>query len=107
MFFLYSPTRLTCNTFSLTTDYTDNFSRERERELITTTYIIDKGLFNHQLIYCTRKFSKAMTHKQITSRSLNNYTAAAYKGAMSEVYFPDYENFGDARSNSIKRDIRE
>ena len=48
-----------------------------------------------------------MTHKQITSRSLNNYTAAAYKGAMSEVYFPDYENFGDARSNSIKSDIRE
>ena len=64
----------------------------------STRLIIDGRLFNHQLIYCTRKFSctKVGTHKQITFRSLKNYTAETYKKALSKVYFPNYENFGDA-----------
>ena len=38
LLFLYSSTPLICDTFSLTTDYTDNFStdeRERKRETHT------------------------------------------------------------------------
>ena len=55
------------------------------------------GLSNLQLTYCTRKFSrtKVRTYKQITFRSLKNYTAEAYKEALDKVYFPDYENFSD------------
>ena len=33
--------------------------------------------------------------KQITFRSLKNYTAEAYKEALGKVCFPDYENFSD------------
>ena len=59
--------------------------------------IIDVGLSDHQLIYCTRKLSctKVGTHKKITFRSLKNYTAKAYKEALGKVYFPTYENFSD------------
>ena len=55
------------------------------------------GLFDHELIYYTRKFSRTNlgTHKQITFRSLKNYTAEAYSEAMGKVYFPNYENFSD------------
>ena len=55
------------------------------------------GLFDHQLICCTRKFSRTKlgTHKQITFRSLKNYTAEANKEALGDVNFPNYENFSD------------
>ena len=55
------------------------------------------GLSDHQLIYCTRKFShtKLGTHKQITFRSHKNYTAEAYKKSLGKVCFLDYENFSD------------
>ena len=55
------------------------------------------GLSHHQLINCTRKFSrtKVGTQDQITFRSLKNYTAEAYKKALGKVYFPYYENFSD------------
>ena len=71
-----SPTRVTCSTSSLVERFTTR---------------------DHQLIYCTRKFSRTKlgTHKQITFRSLKNYTAEAYKEALGKVCFPDYENFSD------------
>ena len=52
---------------------------------------------DHQLIYYYRKLShiKPETYKQITFLSLKNYTAEAYKEALSKVYFSKYENFGD------------
>ena len=55
------------------------------------------GLSDHQLMYCTRKFSrtKVGTHKQISFCSLKNYTAEAYKERLGKVYFPNYENFSD------------
>ena len=55
------------------------------------------GLSYHQLIYCTRKFSrsKVRTHKQLISRSLKNYPPETYKKALGKVYFPDYEKFSD------------
>ena len=71
-----SPTRVTCSTFSLVDRFTTR---------------------DHQLIYCTRKFSstKLGTHKQITFRSPKNYTAEVYKEALGKACFPDYENFSD------------
>ena len=87
-----SPTWVTCRTFSLIERILTTFP-----ERVSQQEIIDLGLSNHQLIYCTKKFSrtKVGTHKQITFRSLKNYTAEAYKEALSKVYFPNYENFSD------------
>ena len=69
--------------------------------------IIDVGLSDHQLLYCTKKFScaKVGTHNQIAFRSLKNYT----EEALSKVYFPNYENFGDvnkAYENFFKKLMR-
>ena len=87
-----SPTRVTCITFSLIDHILTTFP-----ERVSQQGIIDVGLSDHQLIYCTRKFSRTKlgTHKQITFRSLKNYTAEAYKEALGKLYFPNYENFSD------------
>ena len=71
-----SPTQVTCSTFSLI-DYILTTFPER----VSQPGIIDVELSDHQLIYCTRKFSciKVGTHKQISFRSLKSYTAEAYK----------------------------
>ena len=87
-----SPTRVTCSTFSLIDHIPTTFP-----ERVSQQGIIDVGLSNHQIMYCNRKLSRTKlgTHKQITFRSLKNYTAEAYKEALSKVYFPNYENFSD------------
>ena len=87
-----SPNRVTCSTSSLTDHILTTFP-----ERVSQQGIIDVGLSDHQLIYCTRKFSRTKlgTHTQITFRSLKNYTAEAYKEALGKVFFPDYENFSD------------
>ena len=87
-----SPTRVTCSTSSLIHHVLTNFP-----ERVSQQEIIDVGLFDHQLIYCTRKFSrnKVGTHKQITFRSLKDYTAESYEEALGKVYFPNYEIFSD------------
>ena len=64
-----SPNRVTCSTSSLIGHILTTF-----QERVSQQGIIDVGLSDHQLIYCTRKFSptKVGTHKQITFRSLKN-----------------------------------
>ena len=71
-----SPTRVTCSTSSLI-GYILTTSLNR----VSHKGIIDVGYSNHQLIYCTRKFSrtKVGSHKQTTFRSLKIYTAEDYK----------------------------
>ena len=87
-----SPTRVTYSTSSLIDHILTTFS-----ERVSQQGMIDVGLSDHQLIYCTRKFSrtKVGTHKQITFWSLKNYPPEAYKEALGKVYFPDYEKFSD------------
>ena len=87
-----SPTRVTCSTSSLIEHILTTFP-----ERVLQQGIINVRLSYHQLIYCTKNFSrtKVGTHKQITFRSLKNYTAEAYKEALGKVCFPDYENFSD------------
>ena len=84
-----SPNRVTCSTSSLIDHILTTFP-----EKVSQQGIIDVGLSDHQSIYCTRKFShtKVGTHKQITFRSLKNYTTEAYKEALSKA---NYENFSD------------
>ena len=67
-----SPSPVTCSTFSLIDHILTTFP-----ERVSQQGIIGVGLSDHQLIYCTRKFSrtKLETHKEITFRSLKNYTA--------------------------------
>ena len=85
-----SPTRVTCTTSSLIDHILTTFP-----ERVSQQEIIDVRLSDHQLIYCTRKFSRTKlgTHKQITFRLLKNYTAEAYKETLGKVCFPDYESF--------------
>ena len=56
-------------------------------------------MFDHQVIFCTRKNSRIkrdVVHKYLYFRSLKNYTADYYKKALKQVDFPNYENFGDS-----------
>ena len=88
-----SATRVTCSTSSLIDHKLTTFPKR-----VSQQGIIDVGLPDHQLIYCTRKFSrnKVGTVKQITFCSLKKLiTAEAYKEALGKVCFPDYENFSD------------
>ena len=62
--------------------------------------IIDIRISDHQLIFCTRTGS----HKQISFRSLKNYSVVTYKEAPKEVKLRNYENFiniNEAHSNFI------
>ena len=90
-----SPTWVTCSASSSIDHILTTFPERVSQQEIT-----DVGLSDHQLIYCTRKFSctKLGTHKQITFRSLKNYTAEAYKEVLGKVCFPDYENFSDVNN---------
>ena len=59
--------------------------------------VIDVGLSNHQLIYCTRKIlrTNANMHNQIWVRSLKNYTPELLKEELTKVNFPDYNIFSN------------
>ena len=101
-----SSTRVTCSTSSLIDHILTTFPGR-----VSQQGIIDVGLSDHQLIYCTRKFSRTKlgTHKQITFCSLKNYTDEAYKGDLGKVCFPDYDNFSDvnkAYENVIHKFMR-
>ena len=87
-----SPARVTCSTLSLIHHLLTTF-----QERVSHKGIIDVGLSDHQLIFCTRKFlhTKIGTHKQITFCLLKNNNAEAYEEAVNRVYFRNYENFGD------------
>ena len=88
-----TPTRVPCSTSSSIDHILTTFP-----ERVLQQGIIDVGLSDHQLIFCTRKFSRAKvgTHKQITFHSLKNFTTEIYKEALCKVYFSNYANFGDA-----------
>ena len=47
------------------------------------------------MIYCTRKILKAKynKHKELTFRSLRNYSVDVYGQALEKDSFPNYENF--------------
>ena len=89
---LKSPTRVTCRKSSLIDHILTTFP-----ERVSQQGIVNVGLSDHQLIYCTRELSDTNVgnHKQIRFRSLKNYTAEACKEALGKVYFPNYESFSD------------
>ena len=66
------PTRTTCNTASLLDHILTNCA-----EKVSQKGVIDVGLSDHQLIFCTRKIrrTRGNMHNQIQTRSLRNYSA--------------------------------
>ena len=63
----------------------------------TQSGVIDIGLSDHQLIYCTRKISsiKRGSHIQIKFRSFKHYTVDLFEQEWSNLNFPNYRNFND------------
>ena len=95
------PTRVTCSSSAIIDHILASFP-----DRVSQQGVIDVGLSDHQIIYCTRKISiiKRGTHKQIRYRSLKSYSADIYEEALVRVDFPNYlnfENINDAYSNFI------
>ena len=70
--------------------------------------MIDEGISDHQLIYCTRKIKriKHNMHNQIQVRSLKKYSAEIFTNVLKTVQFPNlqiYYNFYiEAKYNTQK-----
>ena len=65
------PTRITCHTLTLIDHIITNCEVK-----VTQSGVIDTSLSEHQLTFCTRKIKRVKTnnHKQISLRSLENYS---------------------------------
>ena len=79
-----------------------------EFQRVSLEGVIDVGLPDHQIIYCTRKIFriKRGTHKQIRCRSLKNFSADIYEEALGRLHFPNchnFENIKDTYSNFIQK----
>ena len=86
------PTRITKTSTSLL-DHVLTNSADR----VSQFGVVDTGLSDHQLIYCTRKITRTKTnvHKYIKTRSLKNYSQTLFLDKLRKVNFPDYSNFKD------------
>jgi len=89
---IQEPTRVTSSTSSLLDHILTNSGWK-----ISQKGVIDVGLSDHQLIYCTRKILRAKTnmHNQIRVRSLKNYTKDILVEELRKVNFPDYNIFSN------------
>ena len=57
-------------------------------------------LSDHQLIFCTRKIKRVKTrnHKQISFRSLKNYSKENCERELKNIAFPNYEKLSHINS---------
>ena len=98
-----SPTRITCSRSSIIDHILASFP-----DRVTQRRILNVGLSDHQLIYCTRKITRIKRggHKQIKFHSFKNYTIDGYEKVLVEINFPEYkslDNANDAYSNFIQK----
>ena len=86
------PTRIPKNSTSVL-DHVLTDSADR----ISQFGVVDTGLSDHQLIYCTKKIThtKSNVHKYIKTRSLKNYSQTLFLDKVKKTNFPDYSNFKD------------
>ena len=86
------PTRIT-KTSTYLLDHVLTNSADR----VSQFGVVDTGLSDHQLIYCTRKITRTKTnvHKYIKTRSLKNYSQTLFLDKLRKINFPDYSNFKD------------
>ena len=92
---IQSPTRVTCSTLILTDHILTSVPSR-----VSQKGVINVGMSDHQLIFCTRKISRIKTggaHKYLHFRLLKNYTVYYHKEAPKQVGFPNYQNFGDVK----------
>ena len=89
---IMNPTRVTCEASTLIDHILVNSD-----EKISQYGVIDIGISDHQMIYCTRKLfrNKTGVEKYIKSRSLKNYSVDVYESALKDLDFPNYETFTD------------
>ena len=89
---IQQPTRITSSSSSLIDHVLTNAN-----DKISQSGILDIGLSDHQLIYCTRKLTKTKTGltKFINFRSMKKYTKLLFKEKLEDINFPNYENFQD------------
>ena len=83
-------TCVTCNTSSLIDHVLTNSS-----EKIFQSGIIDCGMSDHQLIFCTRKVKQVRfnKHNNVFLRSLKHYTVNVFVEKLQKVNFSNYERF--------------
>ena len=93
------PMRITCHTSTLIDHIIANCE-----EKVTQSGVINTSLSDHQLIFCTRKIKRVKTsnHKQISFRSLKNYSMENFERELKNIAFPNYKKFSDV--NSAYRD---
>ena len=74
-------------------------------EKVVQAGIIETSLFDHQIIFCTRKVKKAKPNKRsyLTFCSMKNVSAEIYEETLSKLIFPDYKNF--SRVNEAYSDL--
>ena len=77
-------TRVTCNSSPMLDHVLASFP-----DRVSQSGVIHIGILDHQLIYCTRKTAriKSYCHKQITFRSLKNYSPEIYEEALRKISF--------------------
>ena len=85
-------TCITCKSSSILDHLPTSFPDRVSQAVVT-----DVGRTDQHLIYCTRKTAriKSYCHKQITFRSLKNYSPEIYEEALRKLSFPNYELFDD------------
>ena len=86
------PTRVTCDFSSLIDHILSNAV-----EKISASGIIDIGISDHQLTFCTRKVLKAKSncHQNILARSFKKYDPQKFIDALGKINFSNYELFAD------------
>ena len=84
------PTRVTCNTSSLIDHILTNSS-----EKIFQSGITDRGMSDHQLIFCTRKVKRAKfnQHNNVLLRYLKHCTVNVFVEKLQKVNFSNSERF--------------
>ena len=85
-----SPTRKTQQQETLIDHILTNCS-----EKVTQAGVIELGLSDHDLIYCTRKIvrKKYFEHNTVSLRSLKHYSPDLILGTLRAKQFPNYTNF--------------
>ena len=86
------PTHVTCNSSSILDHVLASLP-----DNVSHSGVIDIGISDHQLIYCTKKTAriKSYCHKQITFYSFKNYSPETYEEALRKLRILNYELFDD------------
>ena len=86
------PTRITCHNATVIDHILASYPGR-----VTQLAIVDVGLCDHQLIFCTRKVSsiKRGTHKHIKFRSFKHYSVDLFKETLTGISFANYQDFND------------